>query len=98
MWIGNKEVSAMMLDLSGLGIAIVTDYDIPIWSVLSIRFTLINLHTSKEERVRLMEMTGEVRNNVLLGRNKHRLGISFTHIDKKDQYAIDRFVKMTMNQ
>ena len=98
MWIGNKEVSAMMLDLSGLGMAIMTDYNIPIWSVLSIKFTLINLYANKEERVRLMEISGEVKNNSLTDKKNYRVGISFTTITKEDQCAIDRFVKMTMDQ
>ena len=98
MWVGNREVNAIMLDLSGLGTAILTDYDIPTSAILSIKFTLINLYTNKEERVRLKEMTGEVRNNVTLEKKKYRLGIAFTKISKEDRNAIDGFVKMTMNR
>ena len=98
MWIGDKEINARMLDLSGVGMAILTDYDLPLSSILSIKFSLISLQGNKEEQVRLMEMTGEVRNNVLVGKNKHRLGIAFTQIAQEDKSAIDNFVKTTMNR
>ena len=98
MWVGNREVNAMMLDLSGLGMAILTDFDIPTLSILSIKFTLINLYAGKQERVRLIEMTGEVRNNALIEKNKYRLGIAFTKITTADKIAIDNFVKMAMSQ
>ena len=78
--------------------AFLTNYDIPASTILLIKFTLINLYADKRERIRSMEITGEVRNNALAEGNEHRLGVSFTQITKEDKSAIDNFVKMAVNQ
>ena len=44
MWISDREVDALMLDLSESGMAILTNYDIPASTTLVIKFTLINLY------------------------------------------------------
>ena len=98
MWIGNREVNAMMLDLSEIGMAILTNYDIPASAILLIKFTLINLYAEKNERVRSMEIIGEVRNSFSAEDNEHRLGIAFTKITQEDKYAITGFVKAAMNR
>lgn len=98
MVIKNKEVSALMTDLSEGGMAILTDYDIPVSTTLLIKFTLINPPATENERVRMMEITGEVRYNTYLGNNEHRLGICFTHISKEDRTAIVNFIKTVSDQ
>ena len=92
MLIGNKEIDAVMLDLSKLGMAIVTNYDIPTETIIFMKFTLINPFVKKNERVKSMEVTGEVRNNTLLKKKKHRMGIFFTQISQKEKNAIASFV------
>ena len=94
MWIGNKEVAAQMIDLSEAGMAILTNYQIPASTILSIRFTLMNLYSDKGERIRTIEIAGEVRYNKLLEGNEYRLGISFTQINEEDKRAIANFKKM----
>lgn len=99
MYVGNKEIVATILDLSEGGVAISTNYDIPIQSELSIKFTL--LRVENDGRVNLygpMEINGEVRYNTLIEKNLHRLGICFTRIDDKDRAEIVNFVKMTMEK
>ena len=98
VWIGKKEINAMMLDLSEHGMAILTKYDLPVSSILFTKFTLINLYADRDERVRSMQITGEVRHNILSENKEHRLGISFTQITKEDKYAIANFVKTAINQ
>jgi c-di-GMP-binding flagellar brake protein YcgR len=93
MFVGYSEFNALMLDLSEAGMAITTNYDIPISAILLIKFTLINTYADKDNRVRSMEITGEVRNNTLLEKNEHRLGICFTQITEEDKSAITNFVK-----
>ena len=90
----DTEVVAVMLDLSEEGMAISTNYDIPIGTIMSIKFTLINLIAIEEERVESMKMRGVVKSNILLGEGEHRLGIQFSHIDEKDKLAIANFVRM----
>lgn len=98
MWIGKKEINAKMLDLSQKGMAILTEYDLPVSAVLFAKFTLIDLYADKDQRVKTMEITGEVRYNSLSEKNEHRLGIVFTKIAEEDQDAIDNFVKTATNQ
>ena len=98
MWISDKEVNALMLDLSESGMAIVTNYDIPASATLLIRFTLINLYANKDERVTSIKILGEVRYNILTEENEHRLGISFTRITQEDKSAIANFIKMAVDK
>ena len=98
MWIGDREANALMSDLSNNGVAILTDYNIPVSTSLLIKFTLINLYADTEERISTIEVTGEVRSNILSKDNEHRLGIAFTNITQEDKLAISKFVEMTMNK
>jgi hypothetical protein len=62
--------------------AMITDRDIPISTILSMRFTLLKV---KDELVKFsspMEITGEVRSNTPLKDSERRLGIYFTRMRK----------------
>ncbi|MCX5701862.1 MAG: PilZ domain-containing protein [Candidatus Omnitrophica bacterium] len=89
-----KEVEALMLDLSEGGMAIVTNYNIPPETILSLKFTLINLTLSSEKRIRIMRMTAQVRYNIPTGKKEHRLGVCFLEIEEEDRLAIVDFVKI----
>lgn len=99
MFIGDREVSALMADLSEEGMAILTDYDIPVSALLSIKFTLINAYAYDDNnRVHAVEMQGEVRNNVLLETKEYRIGINFTRINEQSKRAIADFIKHSPNR
>lgn len=95
MWIGGKEVSAIMIDLSQDGMAILSENDIPKSTTLSIKFTLINEFKKKENQLRPIEMEGEVRYNNFLKEKAYRLGIAFTKIKEEDKFEIADFVNTT---
>ncbi|MBN2120554.1 MAG: PilZ domain-containing protein [Candidatus Omnitrophica bacterium] len=95
MFIGKREVDALMLDLSEGGMAILTNYDIPIETFLSIKFTLINPNEIDDKRVTLIEIMGQVRYNVLSDKDEYRLGICFTNIDEQSKKAIAGFIRMS---
>ncbi|MCK4518814.1 MAG: PilZ domain-containing protein [Candidatus Omnitrophica bacterium] len=93
MLVGGKEVCALMMDLSEGGMALLTEYEMPAGTELSIKFTLINFEADKEHYVWLMEIVGKV---IYCGpgeKGESRLGINFTQIEKKDRAAIADFVK-----
>ena len=94
MLIEEREANAVMLDLSEGGMSIVTEYKIPALTILLIKFTLINLSANDNNRIRTMEMTGEVSYNILAEEREYRMGICFTHIDEEDKCMIANFVKM----
>ncbi len=94
MQLGDKEIEATMLNLSEGGIGLLTNYNIPLWSVLSIKFTLSRMNKHGEVFFQgPMEITGEVRSNVMLKEGEHRLGICFTGVDQKDKVEIVKFIK-----
>jgi c-di-GMP-binding flagellar brake protein YcgR len=77
-----QDIHARMLDISQKGMAMVTDKDIPISTILLMRFTLLKV---KDELVKFsnpMEITGEVRSNTPLTERERRLGIYFTKMRK----------------
>ncbi len=93
--IGPKERVAVMYDISEGGMAILTNYDIPLATTLSLRFTLINPHIAGDNRVRTLDAIGDVPYNIHLEKNEHRLGVCFTNISDGDRSAIANLVRMT---
>ncbi|MBN3040367.1 MAG: PilZ domain-containing protein [Candidatus Omnitrophica bacterium] len=92
--INQREISALMLDLSEGGMALITKFDIPSFSFLIMNFTLMNTTALKEEdRIRTMDLEGDVRYNLTAPNSEHRLGIRFTKISQQDKEAIYKFVK-----
>lgn len=72
-----KDVEAQMLDISQGGMAMVTDYDIPVSTVLSMRFTVLKVDKEIVNFSGPVEVVGEVRSNVPAEKDEHRLGIWF---------------------
>lgn len=96
--IGEDEVEATTIDLGEGGVAIQTDYDIPLTTVLSIEFMIYKVDDKDNFKLyKSIKATGEVHSNVLLGKNKHRLGICFTQIDEEVKSEIADFVRMGIN-
>jgi len=95
---GTKEIEATTLNIGEGGIAIMTEQDIPLWTILSMKFRLIRM--DREGKVNYsepVEMAGEVRsNNIFEDRNHHRLGISFVHKDTTIRNRIGDFVIKTV--
>jgi hypothetical protein len=73
-----RDIQAKMVDISQNGMAMVTDYDIPQATVLSMRFTLLKVKPDVVNFSGPMEIIGEVRSNTVEEDNSHRLGIYFT--------------------
>lgn len=95
MHLGGKEITASALDLGEAGMAISTNYNIPLNSFLLIKFTIFKI--GSDNRTILygpMLINGEVRHNTLLEGNIHRIGICFTKIEECDKIEIANFVKM----
>lgn len=97
MMVGNREVDGTLLDLSEGGLCILTTFDIPVATVLLLKFTLISAQEAQEEHIAKMDVVGEVRYNILFAKQEHRLGISFTQISDKDRKTIAEFVATGMS-
>ena len=88
-----EDIDAIMLNLSELGMAIITKHDLPAGTELYIKFNLIDLRLSGEERRRHMEMTAQTVSNILVPKLSHRIGIRFDRISDEDKECIKNFVK-----
>ena len=88
-----NDIDALMLNLSDLGMAIITKHDLPAETQLNIKFNMIDLHLQGDERWRHMEITGETVSNISQPDASHRIGIRFERISSADKLAISDFVK-----
>lgn len=77
-----QDIEARMLDVSQGGMAMTTHYDIPVATMLSMRFTLLNVDNKVVTFSGPMQVEGEVRSNISLEKDEHRLGIYFTKMKK----------------
>ena len=97
--VGNQEVEATMLDLSAGGMGLLTKYEIPVGTLLLIKFTLTSVNRRGEVSFYgPLEVKGEVRSNIKWENDTYRLGISFSDIDRKNKLEIARFVQMAMTK
>ncbi|MDD3345003.1 MAG: PilZ domain-containing protein [Candidatus Omnitrophica bacterium] len=85
-------VDAVMLNLSDSGMAIITDYDIPKGAQLYIKFDLINMRLSGDDRWKSMKITGETVSSVKMKDENYRVGIRFMKISEEDRQSIGNFV------
>lgn len=97
MLTSDKEVKATIVDLSEGGMAVITNYPITAGTVLLIRFTLFKVDKDDVSFYGPVEITGEVRYNILLDKDQYRLGIAFVKIEEQDRREIASFVNTAMN-
>ena len=94
MLVGNSEVQAIMHNLSEEGMAILTDYNIPVSAVVAAKFILVNDQAlNEEDRVNTIEVVGEVRYSRFIKERSYRLGVQFTNISDSDRRFISEFIK-----
>jgi c-di-GMP-binding flagellar brake protein YcgR len=95
MIIGDKEVEATTLDISEGGMALLTDFNIPVGTSLFIKFILFKVGSDGKVNFYGPVVTGgEVRSN-MLSEKKYRLGISFSEIDPTDKTEMVNFLGLT---
>jgi c-di-GMP-binding flagellar brake protein YcgR len=78
-----KDIQAEMVDISQHGMAVISNYDIPVDTRLSMRFTVLKVDKDIVNFSGPVEISGEVKSNVSQDGN-HRLGIYFTKMRKID--------------
>ncbi|MEI6631379.1 MAG: PilZ domain-containing protein [bacterium] len=98
MMLGNKEVHAIMSNLSEDGMSILTNYNLPAATIVSSKFILLNEKAIREiERVKTIEVKGEVRYGRFVREMAYQLGIHFTDITDSDRKFIDEFIRWTQD-
>jgi len=87
-----EEHKAKMFDLSEGGLAIISDVQIPVSTLLWTKFTLSKTEDKGVSYYGSMELLGEVRYCIPAGKDEYRLGIAFVNIKDKTRADIANFV------
>jgi c-di-GMP-binding flagellar brake protein YcgR len=94
LMVGEREIDAMALDLSEGGLAVLTNYNVPVSSIVSVKFILLDDYAIRAEmRSRSMEIQGEVRYCFLMKEKAFRIGLRFIDISPEDRNFISGFIK-----
>jgi c-di-GMP-binding flagellar brake protein YcgR len=94
MMVGDIVVNAIALDISEGGMAIFTDYDIPLATIVTVRFIMVDDTAVRlDERSKSIEIRGEVRYNIPTEKRSFRLGIRFMETSADDHIFIAQFVE-----
>ena len=92
---GYKEVSAIALDLSEGGIAVLANRDIPKSTKVTIKFIVLDEAAIRnEEGGKSIEVQGEVRYCFLMEEMAYRVGICFINLSGEDQIFIADFIRL----
>jgi c-di-GMP-binding flagellar brake protein YcgR len=90
-----QEIEATALNLSEGGMAIMTNYDIPVASVLFLKFSLFKINGDGEVCFyNPVETNGQVRSNVVCEKNQFRLGVCFVRSRSEINDRIGTLIKL----
>ena len=94
MQVGDKEVDALAIDISEGGMALLTNYEIPASTIVTVKFIIVNdKAVSAAKRSRSINVQGEVRYSSLTNRKAYRLGVKFIDLSDDDREFIGEFTK-----
>jgi c-di-GMP-binding flagellar brake protein YcgR len=97
--IGDMDIQAHMLDLTQAGLAIVTNHNVPIETIISLSFDLAKVNEKGIASLyETIKAAGEVRSNIKLRADEYRLGICFIAINEQDKTRIAEFVNMALGR
>jgi len=91
---GNSDCSAIAQDIGERGMGLLTNHDLPVDSLLALKFTILNdFAFKKEDKRRTFELDAQVRNCLLVEKTTYRLGVCFVSISESNRAYIANFVK-----
>lgn len=94
MMLGDQDAHAIMADLSEDGMAMVTNYDIPPQAQVNAKFIVLNENALRDmDRVKTVEVSGEVRYCSKVKERAYQLGVHFTDITEYDRTFIREFIR-----
>lgn len=99
MKMGDREIEAVMIDISAGGMALMTDYDIPASTVLHLKFSLFKIDKANGAAVfyKPFEIKGHVRSTMATEKG-HRLGICFVRHDAETSQDVREIARtITLN-
>ena len=93
--IGDQEIEATALNVSEGGMALVTDHNVPVSTLLFITFSLFKADRHGEIVFFTPVVTdGKVRSNLSYDRESFRLGIAFVRTGPQASSSLQRFIKL----
>ena len=93
----DSESRASMVDISEGGMSILSNLNIPVSTVLWIRFTLSKGDKESVSFYGTVEVLGKVVNSSVSGQDSYRLGITFLEMDEVSKREIGNFVAVLDN-
>jgi c-di-GMP-binding flagellar brake protein YcgR len=97
--IGGKEVEATALDVGAGGLAVSTNYDIPVSTVLAITIMIYNVVSGNNFKFyKTILAQGKVCSNVAQDKGVHRIGINFLEIDPEGKKELLDFARIKKDQ
>jgi c-di-GMP-binding flagellar brake protein YcgR len=98
MRVEGKKVKTIMFDISEEGMALKSEYDVPLRALLTIDFILEYASKLRGDIMRRMEIEGRIVNKRTLAENMFRYGVHFEKIRQEDREAIVDFVRCFLNK
>ena len=94
--IGDRLINAIAVDLGAGGMAVLSNFAVPVDTIVNLQFTLVNEEEAKDEdRCRTIDIRGEVRYNQPTKDKAYRLGIRFLDMSAGERNFIIKFVALT---
>jgi len=91
--VGGDNNTSVMTDLSESGAAFLTEYNLPVGTVLEIKFTVITRDYTGGSKHQKIIIRSEVKNSTPMGKDGYRVGIEFINVDAEKKNILDSFVK-----
>jgi hypothetical protein len=93
MFTGGRERPAVALDIGEGGLALLTNFEIPVDSLLAVKFTITNdAILNSPERTRSFELDSQVCYCTPAQNGSYRLGVSFVNIVSSESLFISNYI------
>ena len=96
--ISKKDIEAHMLDVSILGIGILSKYFIPKGAILDLTFSLPLKSENQEQKEQPFAVQGCVRSAIPWGKGFTRVGVEFSQIDDVHREVLGRFIEQNLGR
>jgi c-di-GMP-binding flagellar brake protein YcgR len=90
---GHNAIDALMVDLNQEGMAILTENDIALGTIIILKFTLIDFSEDSEAGTNNMDMLAKVVSNTKINEGEYRVGLYFTQISRENKVRIAEFIR-----
>lgn len=95
MMVGDREIVAIAVNLSDSGMAFSTTYELPVSTIVRVKFILLNEKAlTSSERMKSIEVGGEVRHTFLNQKKVYQTGVVFIDLVDSERKFIANFIRL----